>query len=328
MKILQVLLLSIFLNLSIFADDKLENTQVLKNLYDNVILNSVNNTLSQLKNIEEALIAKDTKKVQNDFMYLVRGWKSVETFYILGDLNDEYIDTPRYIDIFHNGNEDITQQLDRAIKSTDEIKVVLFKNSLKSINALEYVLFAKDIKDSRVNSIALKIVSKIKSLVEDIKEEYKNSEPYFLGDVKKANSITINTIVQNTYKLKEWRIGEVLGLTKKYEGNPDNKRAEYYLSKNSANSIEAILTTLKNIFNNDKYEDYGDYLLKLTDEKQVKRLRDAIDKSILLTKKIKNDDFSNSKELYEEVSKIHVILFLEIIEELSINAKILEADGD
>jgi predicted lipoprotein len=328
MKILQVLLLSIFLNLSILADDKMENTQVLKNLYDNVILSSVDGTLLQLKNIEEALKAKDTKKVQNSFEYLVKNWKSVEAFYILGDLNDEYIDTPRYIDIFHNGNEDITQQLDRAIKSTDEIRVVLFKNSLKSINALEYVLFAKDINDSRVNSIALKIVATIKSLVEDIKEEYKNLETNFLSDVKKANSITINTIVQNTYKLKEWRIGEVLGLTKKYEGDPDNKRAEYYLSKNSANGIEAILTTLKNIFDNDKYEDYGDFLLKITNEKQVKRLRDAIDKSILLTKKIKNDDFSNSKELYEEVSKIHVILFLEIIEELSINAKILEADGD
>jgi predicted lipoprotein len=328
MKILQVLLLSIFLNLSILADDKMENTQVLKNLYDNVILSSVDGTLLQLKNIEEALKAKDTKKVQNSFEYLVKNWKSVEAFYILGDLNDEYIDTPRYIDIFHNGNEDITQQLDRAIKSTDEIRVVLFKNSLKSINALEYVLFAKDINDSRVNSIALKIVATIKSLVEDIKEEYKNLETNFLSDVKKANSITINTIVQNTYKLKEWRIGEVLGLTKKYEGDPDNKRAEYYLSKNSANGIEAILTTLKNIFDNDKYEDYGDFLLKITNEKQVKRLRDAIDKSILLTKKIKNDDFSNSKELYEEVSEIHVILFLEIIEELSINAKILEADGD
>ncbi len=328
MKILQVLLLSIFLNLSILADDKMENTQVLKNLYDNVILSSVDGTLLQLKNIEEALKAKDTKKVQNSFEYLVKNWKSVEAFYILGDLNDEYIDTPRYIDIFHNGNEDITQQLDRAIKSTDEIRVVLFKNSLKSINALEYVLFAKDINDSRVNSIALKIVATIKSLVEDIKEEYKNLETNFLSDVKKANSITINTIVQNTYKLKEWRIGEVLGLTKKYEGDPDNKRAEYYLSKNSANGIEAILTTLKNIFDNDKYEDYGDFLLKITNEKQIKRLRDAIDKSILLTKKIKNDDFSNSKELYEEVSEIHVILFLEIIEELSINAKILEADGD
>lgn len=328
MKILQVLLLSIFLNLSIFADDKMENSQVLKNLYDNVILTNVNNTLLELKNIEEALKVKDTKKVQNSFEYLVKNWKSVEAFYILGDLNDEYIDTPRYIDIFHNGNEDITQQLDRAIKSTDEIRVVLFKNSLKSINALEYVLFTKDIKDSRVNNIALKIVSKIKSLVEDMKEEYKNLEPNFLSNIKKANSITINAIVQNTYKLKEWRIGEVLGLTKKYEGNPDNKRAEYYLSKNSANAIEAILTTLKNIFDNDKYEDYGDFLLKITDEKQVKRLRDSINKSILLTQKIKDDNFSNSKELYEEVSKIHVILFLEIIEELSINAKILEADGD
>ena len=34
--------------------------------------------------------------------------------------------------------------------------------------------------------------------------------------------------------LKEWRVGDIAGFTKKYEDNPDNKRAEYFLSKNSS----------------------------------------------------------------------------------------------
>lgn len=63
----------------------------------------------------------------------------------------------------------------------------------------------------------------------------------------------------------------------------------------------------------------------------MNRLRVALDKSLLLVKKIKNDDFTNNpaaKELYENINTIHVVLFVEMLEELSINAKILDADGD
>jgi hypothetical protein len=208
------------------------------------------------------------------------------------------------------------------------MRVALFKNSLKSINALEYILFSKDIKNVRENEIALTILNRIKTHLKYIKDEYIAQKENFLKNLKKANAVTINAIIQNTYKLKEWRVGDVIGLTKKYEGKPDNKRAEYYLSKNSANAIEAVLNTYKNVLDNESFEDYGDYLIKLTNGKEMKKLRIALTKSLELVKEIKNDDFSNTKELYENINVIHVVLFVEMLEELSINAKILDADGD
>lgn len=235
------------LNLFAFADDTQQNKQVLKNIYDNVILKDIKKAVNDSKILEVSIKEKDIQKTKLAFTNLIKSWKSVEAFYILGDINEDYIDTPRYIDIFHNGNEDITEQLDRAINSSDSIRIVLFKNSLKSINALEYILYAKDIKNERVNQIALTINSKIKSYLEEIQEQYISSEEYFLSNLKKANSFVINALIQNTYKLKEWRIGDVMGATKKYEGKPDNKRAEYFLSKNSANAIESILLTYKKI---------------------------------------------------------------------------------
>lgn len=311
-----------------FADDIKENKTILKNLYENVALGNTTKALKVLENLEASIKAKDVNKTKTDFTNFVKSWKSMQAFYILGDINEDYIDTPRYIDVFHNINEDITEQLDRAIKSEDSVRIALFKNSLKSINALEYVLTKKDITNNRVNEFAIAITSKLKMLLEEVEEEYKASEENFLSDIKKANSITINTLIQSTYKLKEWRIGDIMGETKKYEGKPDNSRAEYFISKNSANAIEAILLTYKDIFNNKDYEDYGDYLVEITDGIQIEALREALDKSLELIKKVKNDDLVNSTELYEEISEIHVILFLEIIEELSINAKIIEADGD
>ncbi|XPV69331.1 MAG: imelysin family protein [Halarcobacter sp.] len=328
MRLIKVLLACLLLNLFAFADDTQQNKQVLKNIYDNVILKDIKKAVNDSKILEVSIKEKDIQKTKLAFTNLIKSWKSVEAFYILGDINEDYIDTPRYIDIFHNGNEDITEQLDRAINSSDSIRIVLFKNSLKSINALEYILYAKDIKNERVNQIALTINSKIKSYLEEIQEQYISSEEYFLSNLKKANSFVINALIQNTYKLKEWRIGDVMGATKKYEGKPDNKRAEYFLSKNSANAIESILLTYKKNFNSKKFENYGDYLIKAIQENQIKDLRDSIDKSLVLVKNIKNDDFSNVDKLYKEISNIHTILFLDIIEDLSINAKIIEADGD
>ncbi len=332
MSILKNIILLGFLCLFANANsDENENKQVLSDLYEKVIISNVDNSLKNIKDLEESIEKKDVKKSKELFSKLVYSWKSVETFYILGDLNEDFIDTPRYIDIFHNGNEDIKEQLDLAIKSNDEPRIALFKNSTKSINALEYVLFEKDIKNERINNITLAILKRINLHLNDIKDEYINQKENYLNDLKKANAITINAIIQNTYKLKEWRIGDIAGYTKKYEDKPDNKRAEYFLSKNSTNAIKAVLDTYKKVLNNSSFEDYGDYLIKLTDGKEMKKLRSSLDISLKLVKEIKNDDFvnnKNTKELYENINTIHVVLFLDMLEELSINAKILDADGD
>ncbi len=329
MKILKSILLMICLSSFVYANKDTDmNKQINTNLYDLVIIKDAKKAISDINNLSKAIKDNDVKKSKFLFKHFVQSWKSVDTFYILGDLNEDFIDTPRYMDIFHNGNEDIKVQLDRAIKSNDKSRIALFKNSLKSINALEYMLFTKDIKNKRVNELSLAISAKLTSHLNDILNEYNTQRSDFIGDLKKSNAIIINAIIQNSYKLKEWRIGDIMGLTKKYKGKANNARSEYYISKNSASAIEAILLTYKNVLDNPSYEEFGDYLLKLTDGKEIKRLRAAITKSLELVKQIKNDDFSKSEELYKQVDVIHVVLFVEMIEELQINSKILDADGD
>lgn len=331
MKIFKILLSILCLvSLANAAIDK-KNQKVINTIYEQVILKNSQQALEDIKALEKEVSNNNIKEAKQEFKNLVKSWKSVQSSYILGDLNEDYIDTPRLIDIYHHGNEDIKVQLDRAIKSNDTPRIALFKNSLKSINALEYVLHTKDIKNKRVNELTLTIIKRVKSHLEDINNEYKAQHKIFLNDLKKANGILINRLIQNTYKLKEWRIGDVVGLSKKYKDSMDNKRAEYFISKNSTLAIDSILNTYKNIFNNNEYYDYGNYLEDLTHNKQVDVLRNSIDKAISLNKKIKNDDFENykkAKELYEAANTIHVVLFLDLIEELSINAKIIDADGD
>lgn len=326
-KFLSVGILAIFVNFACANENK-TNEEVLNLVYENVVLKDIQKAIDDANNIEKSLEKKDENEIKKNFSKLVSSWKSVEAFYILGDLNEDFIDIPRLIDIFHNSNEDIKEQLDRAILSSDEPKIALFKNSLKSINALEYVIFEKDIKDKRVNELALEISRKISSHLNDIQEEYKVQKENFIKSVKKSNAIVINSIIQTTYKLKEWRVGDVMGLTKKYEEKPDNKRAEYFISKNSANAIKSILLTIKSLLADEKRYDFGDYLVNMTNGKQMKSLRNSLQEAINKVSKIKNDNFLESQELYEDINKVHVILFVEMIEELSINAKILDADGD
>lgn len=330
MKFVKSLILLFILSVFAYANTHSEKNdiKVLNNLYEKVVLKNITQAIKDINSLKIGIKDKNIKNSKNDFAKLVSSWKSVESFYILGDLNEDFIDIPRYIDIFHNGNEDITKQLDRAIKSDDEPRIALFKNSLKSINALEYVIYRKDIKEKRIQEIILAITNRIEIHLKNILNEYLSQKDNFTKDLKKANAIVINTIVQNTYKLKEWRVGDVLGLTKKYENKPDNKRAEYYISKNSSNAISSILQTFKSILNDDKYFDFGDYLNSITNTEQIKDLRIKLNEAIELAEKISNDDFSKSELLYKKINDIHVILFVEMIEELSINAKILDADGD
>lgn len=319
------LLLSSILN----ADEEKEyTTKVLNSIYKNVVLKNTNTALNDIKAIELAVKQKDEKKAKIEFSNFVSSWKSVQGFYILGDLSDDYIDTPRYIDIFHEGNEDITAQLDLILESKDKVEDLIYKNSHKSINAVEYLLYTKDIKDPRVNKALEIATTAIKSHLVDILDGYKEYEESFSKDIQVANAMIINALIESSYKLKEWRIGDIAGFTKKYKGNPDIRRAEYYLSKNSKTAIVSILETYVQVMNSPKYEDYGDYFKNIIKSEQLDFALITIDKTLKLAKQIKNDDITDTKKLYKSMKKLHLAFYIYLIEDLKITAKILDADGD
>ena len=157
MKILRWITLVLFFSVFACANDL--DVKILKNIYENVILKESSNALNSINTLEKSVNTKDEKEIKESFKRLIISWKSVEALYILGDLDEDFIDTPRLMDIFHNGNEDIKKQLDFAFKSGEDAKVALFKNSLKSINALEYIIYTKDLKDEKVQKFLYTIIN-------------------------------------------------------------------------------------------------------------------------------------------------------------------------
>lgn len=299
------------------------------NANDSVFVSIVKNV--SIKDIQETIqnteLLKEDLSKQN-FTQLVKSWKKVEALYFAGDIDENYIDTPRYIDVFHNLKEDLNEQMQRVIDSKDEVNIALFKNSFKTINALEYVLFNDEVISKREKELAIVILNSIISKLEDINEVYKNYVNNPNKSKKWENSLLMNTLIASTYRLKEWRIAEVAGISSKYKNNPDTKRAEYNLSKNSLEAIKAILDAHKKVMSKQNFKNFYSVSNSFEITKQISDIQKYfknIDNEIV---KIKNDDLTKANELYKQVINLHNAYYFSLLEQLSITSKIVDADGD
>jgi len=231
----KILFLMFFCTTIIFAQDR-----ALLNIVKNVSIPNVETA------IKDAKILKDDMSDKN-FTNFIKSWKKVEVIYFAGEIDDDYLDTPRYMDVFNNLKEDLNSQMQRVIESDTEPKMALFKNSFKTVNALEYVLYNDKELTLREKELAKIIIDSLISHLEDIKgvyEEYLTSKP---KDEKLENAIIINTLIASSYRLKEWRVGNPAGLSSKFKNDPKNNRAEYFLSQNSFAAIDAILDAQKEV---------------------------------------------------------------------------------
>ncbi len=309
----------------LFGDSTKDN---LNSIYENIILKNSKKSIIDIKNLKNHIKNDEFSMAKDEFRNLVVSWKSVQGFYILGDLDDNYLDTPRYIDIFHEGNEDIKKQLDLILTTSEELRIAHFKNSQKTINALEYILFTKDLKVNRVKQVSLRIVNKIQRNLEEILYGYEENKTKFLKDELTANAIMLNSLIENSYKIKEWRVGDASGLSRKFKGKADNKRAEYPISKNSILAIQSILNTHLKILAKQKFLNFGDMINSYGVNEELEDSVKYLNSALLKSKDIKNGDFSNAKPLYKSLKKLHMTYYISLIGKLKITAKILDADGD
>jgi len=322
MKMKKLLLGLMVLTSSVFANESLNS------IFENVLLKNSKQSITDIQAVEKSIIKGEQKKIVKSFQNFVKSWKSVDAFYILGDLDDNYLDTPRYIDTFHQGNEDIKKQLDLIIQDKEDLSISLYKNSHKTINALEYILFKKDLKNLRVKNIALLITNKLQENLESIRDGYLETKKTFLKDEITANAMMLNSLIENSYKIKEWRVGDPSGLSRKFKAKPSNKRAEYFISKNSIVAIQSILNTHLLVLDTQKFQNFGSMIRSYSVNDELNDAIKYLKSSLENTSMVKNDDFSNSKKLYKSLKKLHATYYISLIGKLKVTAKILDADGD
>lgn len=303
---------------------------VSKGLFEQVIIANVEQSINSVERISDSIKQKKIKQAQVLFTQLIVNWKKVEVTYVLGDLNEDFLDTPRYIDIFHGNNEDIKAQLDLIISATDDVSYALYKHSHKTINALEYLLFTQDFTNDRVKAMALIMTKSIQSYLNQIKTAYQEYRVKFVQDEQFSSAILLNTLVSGTYALKEWRIGDVAGLSKKYKDKADASRGEYVLSKNSIAAILAILQAHKQAIDSPKYKDFGDVAIKFGATKEINKTKGYLNQAINQARQMQEQDLlgAKGKVLYQSTNQLMQSYYLSLMNKLGFVSKVLDADGD
>ena len=311
----KVLFLVLLFSTMVFA-----NERILVNIIKNESIPNVENAINDAKTLQKDANAQN-------FTNFVKSWKKVEALYFAGDIDENYADIPRYIDVYNNLKEDLNAQMKKAIESKDEPKVALFKNSFKTINALEYVLFKDADISKREKDLSVVILDSIIANLQNINKVYKN---YLVApkDEKWENALVINTLISSSYRLKEWRIGNASGNASKFKNDPKNERAEYFLSQNSFAAIDAILEAHRQIVEKHSYYDFAAFALN---KGAAIQLLEAIDKLKQMQEELKTlpkDDFTKANNLFTLAKELYNAYYVSLIGQLSITGKILDADGD
>jgi len=302
-----------------------------ESIYDNIVFKNIkeaNQNLNQL-NLLLNNNASD-KKLKDGFTQLMMSWKKVQTLYLAADLDEDYIDTPRYIDTFHQGKENIYKQLDRILLSSDGLDIELFKNSTKSINALEYLMFKPSQKQKRQKEMIVYVLKHIGKHLKTIEIFYQNNKALFRLNEQKMNAFIMNALIESSYKLKEWRVGDPAGLSRKYKNSPKNARSEYPISKLSYKAIEAILLTHQAIIGKQKFINFSDVVHNAGADKELLAIRYSIEKALKYLHVAPAYDFKSKeiKQVYKELTVLHNAYYISLIGVLKITSKILDSDGD
>ena len=314
---MKTLLILITLHLLLYAQN------VGESLYENVLLKNIVEANQNLHKLEKSLD-------KNAFRDMMMSWKKVQTLYLAADLDEDYIDTPRYIDTFHEGKENLYRQLDRILLSKDELEIELFKNSTKSINALEYLMFKSGEKTTRQKEMVVYIIKHIAQHLQSIENFYKTNKNLFSQESQKMNAFVMNALIESSFKLKEWRVGDPAGLSRKYRNKPDARRSEYPVSKLSYSAIEAILLTHQAIIGKQEFVNFSNVVRSAGAEKELKSVREHIKNALKSLHKAPAYNFESQeiKELYKELTALHNAYYISLIGVLKITSKILDADGD
>ncbi len=316
---------------NILIPDAEKLQQSLQTLKTSVSTFETNTTLNQLALIQE------------NFKTSAFSWKNVQTAFIAADFDKELIDLVILIDHFHIGNESVATLLDNILAKEADLAGLLYKNSTKGFTALEYLLFGEaetneallvEMQKSnkrRIQAIGLVIDNLIKRTT-PILTFYQN-DTTFKADVQEASDSLMNILIDSSYKLKEWRVGDAAGLTVKYKNQSNQKRLEYYRSRASLEGIKAILETHAKLMKPQSFSNFSDFANANSASKELQEVIGYINAAQTLVDsfdKTLEESVSDEKihELYLALVNLHNGYYLSLINALNITSKIIEADGD
>ncbi|MDP6969446.1 MAG: imelysin family protein [Gammaproteobacteria bacterium] len=314
---------------------------LLQHLYKQVLIADSQAAINSLQQLQAQLAQQqdtqpDWPLLQATYRDLALHWKAVEAMYIAGDLNDDYLDHPRYIDYYHQGNESISKQVDKALASDMPLNKALFKHSNKGINALEVMLFpsqpiSADLAARHMQGAQLASQT-IAMWLGEIAAFY-NTDQSFMAGGKSSLSLLVNRLIDSSYKLAYWRVGEAAGLTPKTKGTLHPQSLEFQRAKLSKAAIERILQTHQKIIRNPTGQDLMSVGKAVGVAADMAFLQTRLDATMAALQAVP-EPFAEQltsaayKTLFNELAMLQNAYYFMLINSLNLEARILDADGD
>jgi predicted lipoprotein len=297
-----------------------------------LLLEQATKTKEAITSLQNTQNRTTLETVQLQVHTLFELWKRVEAIYVAKKYESSMIDIPAQIDYYNLGNTDIPARLDQIFAGTSPLEGQLYQSATRSMTALEYTFFGNqdiaDINMTQRRADAAKImINYLSDNIQRIADFYAQSSA-FVDSSEEAVGIIINQLIDSTYKLKEWRIGDPAGYTQKYKDNPDAKRLEYYKSIRSLESMRAILSAQEAVMLNGLQEIAASNSAQSEASALVNLLKDAIAQIDAFDTPIENAVASTkSRDLYNTIGILQTS-YTALINALNFQQDIIEADGD
>ena len=284
--------------------------------------------------------AQTLAAAQAAFETLMTAWKKTEAVYIAGKLDSSMIDVPGEMDYFHVGNEDYRAQLDAIFAGSGTLETQLFRNSHKSINALEYALFGSDhnntalltqmaAQSARRAQAAVIMAEALQAHLQSIADFYA-ADGLFVGKGDDTVEELLNQMITSAYELKEWRVGDPAGLTVSYLDDPDASRLEYADARLSLVAVRAILETHEAVMTQGLLSISIGAYAEVEGRQAAADITDALAAVDAFDGALLEDDLGSEETevLYQRLDALFDAYYVDLINALQLSTDIIDADGD
>jgi hypothetical protein len=299
-------------------------------VYDRVLQGNADRAVKDCSGLQAALESGSTERRHAAFVELAKAWASVQASYILGGYDIDAMDYPLMIDYFHMGKEDVRETLGRLIESDTPASKALYKNSYKTMGALDAVMFSGPWSDRRAE-LASVIAGNLCRRLAQIRDGYREHRADFLGDRDKALSLLINAEIESIYKTRDWRIAQVAGLTRRSLGQQMPQNQQYPYSHASWAVIGAIIDTHEQLLGEDRQPNVASIAHGKKADAGLAAVQEALQATEQAYRETRPDHGFATRDMipvFQGLLDLQQAFYRHLVASVGVTANLIDADGD
>lgn len=299
-------------------------------IYDKVLQANADTAVARCNDLQQTLNSPSADRRHAAFVVLAQAWAKVRASYVLGGYDMAAMDYPLLIAYFHVGKEDLHESLDQIVEGDLPPASALYKNSYKTLRALDDVMFSGPWSPRREQMTGF-ITSKVCKRLAQVTEGYRAHRGDFLADPEKALSLLINAEIESLYKTRDWRIGQIIGLTKKSLGQQQLDKQEYPYSQASWPVIGAIIATHEQLLDADQQPNIASIARVKRADEELSLVQKGLSETALAYQAVPLDkgfDLQATIPVFQGLLDTQKAFYRHLVGRIGVTANIIDADGD